>query len=325
MVGWMTIRHRNHRLPIQGLISGGWCDHRRKEELRFGGGCESGCGSLMDRWWRLGHWEHLSHEKAEDACLQRPLTAQMGSRGDTWGRRKCFHFLGPDMPSLLVFGFSETSASSLSSSFIWSHMCHFSFFVIRASGPKPPATLIHLDMEPSGEQESFCLKSWPDDSWPCWEGRQLPLLHHLGQNPPRGRWGCDSNFLLCWKELCSPKWLVSWSLNWILGVSILKVIPEWNLNPTELLGDSADAPSHPGSTENTCLPLLSSRTVVLRLFYAGESPGMFAKTQVAGPHPKSFWFRRVWVGVKEFAVLTSSQTVLLMLVPNRTLRNTALP
>ena len=42
---------------------------------------------------------------------------------------------------------------------------------------------------------------------------------------------------------------------WIIELNFrsehFEVIPEGNLNPTELLGDSAIALSHPGSTENT--------------------------------------------------------------------------
>ena len=130
------------------------------------------CGSLTDRWLRLRTWEHLSHEKAEDAHLQGQLNTQMKKRRWYLKRKKLlplrlpFHFSGglARLPSWSLGSVRPLQPPFLHPLFIWSHICHFSLFVIRVSGPKPAVTLRHLDMEPSGEQGSFRPKSWPDDS-----------------------------------------------------------------------------------------------------------------------------------------------------------------
>lgn len=59
------------------------------------------------------------------------------------------------------------------------------------------------------------------------------------------------------------------------------------------------------------------RPMTLKLQHSSESPGGFAKPQIAGPTP---W--EVWAGTPGFAFLTSSQAMLLLL--DHTLRTMAL-
>lgn len=54
-------------------------------------------------------------------------------------------------------------------------------------------------------------------------------------------------------------------------------------------------------------------TVVLKLECAKELPRGLVKTQMARPHPFMILIQKVWVGAQEFAFLTGSQVVLLLL------------
>lgn len=57
---------------------------------------------------------------------------------------------------------------------------------------------------------------------------------------------------------------------------------------------------------------------------ASESPGVLVKTQIAGPHPQSFWLRGLLRRAWEFVFLTCLQVIVRLLVhnPKLTLRIT---
>lgn len=179
---------------------------REKKDWYFGSLLEwaARCGSLTDGWLRLRTWEHLSHEKAEDAHLQRQLNTHMKKQRWYLKRRKLlplhlpFHFSGglAHLPSWSLGSVRPLQPHFLHPLLIWSQICHFSFFVIRVSEPKPAVTLRRLDMEPLGEQGPFA------QSLDLMTVFILLRRAAATSSPSRlestlGRWGLDSNFLFC--------------------------------------------------------------------------------------------------------------------------------
>lgn len=104
--------------------------------------------------------------------LQRQLHTHMKKQRWHLKRKKLlplhlpFHFSGglAHLPPWSLGSVRPLQPHFLRPFLIWSHICHFSFFVIRVSEPKPAVTRRHLDMEPLREQGSFRPKSSPHDS-----------------------------------------------------------------------------------------------------------------------------------------------------------------
>lgn len=67
-----------------------------------------------------------------------------------------------------------------------------------------------------------------------------------------------------------------------------------------------------------CLAPSGAVCMLCALGQSSESPGGLVKTQPAGSHPQSFWINRSGVG-REFALLISSQRMLMLLVRDHTL------
>lgn len=63
--------------------------------------------------------------------------------------------------------------------------------------------------------------------------------------------------------------------------------------------------------------LSSPSSVLLKLWCVSDFPGRLIKTQIYGPHYQSFWFCRSQLGPDNlyFLFLTSSQVILMLLVP----------